>query len=186
LSKPKNSLVRNCYDALKLSKDKCSMKLNWYRDFSKLLDTYGCSELTQNEPVIDYYCTVNSIRTEITIKLAVVRESLIQNDILKMQSSIKMPFYKTIRTHCKRDELFTSNTNWNCIVVLVQIRSNMPSIKYKNKRVTFNAIKTYFGNNFQDTNDKCTVCSLNRSETLFVMMIYYHGQSGLIKMALES
>jgi hypothetical protein len=36
LSKPKNSLVRNCYDALKLSKDKYSMKLNWYRDFSKL------------------------------------------------------------------------------------------------------------------------------------------------------
>jgi hypothetical protein len=64
-----------------------------------------------------------------------------------------MPFYKIIRTHCKQDGLFTSNTNWNCIVVLVQIRANIPSIKYKNKRVTFNAIKTYFGNNFQDTND---------------------------------
>jgi hypothetical protein len=106
LSKPKNSLVRNCYDALKLSKDKCSMKLNWYRDFSKLLDTYGCSELIQNEPVIDEYCTVNSIRTEIIMKLAVVRESLIQNDILKMQSSIKMPFIKLLElTVSKMDYL---------------------------------------------------------------------------------
>jgi hypothetical protein len=77
-----------------------------------------------------------------------------------------MPFYKNIRTHCKVDEVM-KDKNWSHITLLVQLRSNIPRISVKNKHVSFNYINTNFGQTSVDSKDKCILCSLNSSETIF-------------------
>jgi hypothetical protein len=172
ISKPRQSLVRRCYDAMKDTKDKKKMKFNWYRDLLSLLEKFGCDSLVENDPGFDEYYTINVVRSSIISKLACVRDNLVQNDIIRMQNSVKMPLYKILRTHCKLDEIMNSNTNWSCLSLLIQIRSNIPRISFKDKNVTFNAMNTYFGNPVRDGNDKCSLCSRDSSETMYHVLFW--------------
>jgi hypothetical protein len=96
--------------------------LNWYRHYHNLLEKYDCLELIDKYRAIDEYCSINLVRNEIVRKLAVVQDILVQNDIILMQNGMKMPLYKTIRTHCKLSEIMSSNVGWNLIILFVQIK----------------------------------------------------------------
>jgi hypothetical protein len=47
-SRPETSLIRKCYECLKLT----TMKLNWFMDVHSILNIYNCLELIENE---DFY-----------------------------------------------------------------------------------------------------------------------------------
>jgi hypothetical protein len=60
-----------------------------------------------------------------------------------------------------------NNKNWNHVALLAQLKSGLPRISYKDKRVPFNAMNIYFGQPSKNNNDKCNLCSLLLPETLF-------------------
>jgi hypothetical protein len=95
LTKPKTSLLKQCFDVLKVSKDRVKMKSNRYRDFHNLLVKFGCNDLIDKHPEIDEYCSINLIRGESVRKLNLVHDTF-QNDIVNMQSSKKSLFIKTL------------------------------------------------------------------------------------------
>jgi hypothetical protein len=166
-SRPKTSLIRKCYECLKLSKDKTTMKLNWFRDVHSILNTYNCLDFIENED--DVFC-ITTTRSSITVKIKAAETLFLQDIIHKMQNSTKMPFYKKLKTHVKVDPIMNSNCNWNLIRTLVQLKSNIPRICVRNNSVNLNAINNYFGQNSTAQNEKCSLCSYNYNEDLFHFM----------------
>jgi hypothetical protein len=73
------------------------------KDVSETNDICCCTDITND---------ISLLRCNILRKLDSVQDKLIQNDILRMQNSVKMAFYKYIRTHCKIDKRMVNNKNW--------------------------------------------------------------------------
>jgi hypothetical protein len=163
--------VRNCYEALVETKDKSNMKLNWYRDFTKVLDLYECADLIKDGSETNDIFTISLLRCNVLRKLDSVQDKLIQSYIVRMQKRVKMLFCKNIRTQCKIDERMVISMNWNHVILLAQLKSDLPRISHKDKRVSFNAMNIYFGQPSANNNDKCSLCPLLLPETLFHVLI---------------
>lgn len=79
LSKPKTSLVRQCYDALFSQIDNTDMKYNWCRSLRTWLNKYNCYELLTNSK--------ESLYSSIRRIVGIVSKSIQEGDIEKMKCS---------------------------------------------------------------------------------------------------
>jgi hypothetical protein len=115
MARPKSSLTRLCFDYMRLSINKPKMKLNWFRDVSKLFEQYDCVELLDLDHTLQGNFTLSEASSSIVRKLDLVKNKCTENMIMRMKESKKMPFYHIRKTHCSIDEIMDSNTNWNLI-----------------------------------------------------------------------
>lgn len=185
LTRDRNSLIFKCYEHLRLTTKREKMKLNWYRDFYNTLQAYDCIKLIDVYGHLDlnqFNC--HEYKRTLCQCLEELQGRMIESDIIRMQKSSKMPYFKIIKTHCKTEEFMNSTSAWYLKALFVQLRANIPRVTIRNETFNLNALGKYFDNNFDINSSFCTNCSFNVPETLshviFFCPSYVHQRNTLL------
>jgi hypothetical protein len=86
-----------------------------------------------------------------------------QQDIIRMNNSSSMPFFKVIKTHCRIENYLSLNISWNKVQVIVQLRANMSQIQ----NIKLRSLENFYNRNI---NSKCICCTMSKDENLLHFM----------------
>jgi hypothetical protein len=157
MSKPTDSLVRVCYDALESKVDCPSMKWNWVRDVRELLAKWDCEKtITKliNQEELCYRIA------DIHVSLGRLKSTMNEQDIIRMNVSSSMPFFKSIKTHLQVVSFLNLPISWDNTKILVQLRANMSEISSVKLRV----LEHFYNIN---VSPDCPCCQISSEENLF-------------------
>jgi hypothetical protein len=168
MCRKRDSLVFKCYEFLRQTKNKPSMKQNWFRDFYNLLESYDCSDIVSSfgELCLENFNS-HECKRAITVILGKLNCKMVESDLARMNNSKRMPNLKQIKTHCRIEDIMKSTIPWPLKVLFVQIRTNIPRIMSGINSVNLNALNLYFDNSSDISLSFCPLCTLNDPETLF-------------------
>jgi hypothetical protein len=133
ISRPKESLLYVCYKQLRVQCENSRMKHNWYRSLRDLLVKWDCQDILDIELSSENIEYLN-IRSRISCLVSKIETKSKQLDIIKMQESTSMPYYLTIKTHCKTEDYLNYKISWNNTIIIAQLRNNLSRIGQTNLR----------------------------------------------------
>jgi hypothetical protein len=90
------------------------------------------------------YFNVHECKRIIRTNLNSIQDTLVESDVVRMQASTKMRYFKHIKTHCNIEEIMKTNVAWHLKVLSVHLRANIPRIVIKNTTTNLNSLKLYF------------------------------------------
>jgi hypothetical protein len=178
MMRERNSIIFQCYEHLRLTTTRERMKQNWYRDFYNTLQTYDCVNLIEEFGNLDgNVFNHHEFKRALCKSLDELNGRLVESDVIRMQKSSKMPYFKIIKTHCNTEKFMNSSSAWYLKTLFVQLRSNIPRVTIRNETFNLNALGLYFDVNSDLNSSFCTMCSLNVPETLSHVIFSCSGYS---------
>jgi hypothetical protein len=131
LKKPKSSIIRQCYDALKKGKNCTKMKFNWVKDLFVLLKKYECENLL----------CLDSLKFG----------KMTQNDIIRMENSQLIPHLLKTKSHVQVESLYNINCKWSLVKLAVNIKANLGRLPVAGKSLELATNNSFFDPD-KDTN----------------------------------
>lgn len=167
ITTPQHSLLRQCYEALKVKSKKPNIKHNWYKQLELLLSKWECETLLESIP--EYYdengCTDLLLKINNCIRL--IKDISVEHDILRMQNSTSMPLYHFTKTHKRREPFLNAEIPWNVIRLVVQCRANLSQFTCCKSSVKLASMENFYDPMIELL---CQNCNRREEENLFHVM----------------
>jgi hypothetical protein len=167
LRHPSNSLVKDCYLALKSCAHKTTVKYNWYRDLESLLDKWDCRHLLELADGISDECDLGMFSCYLKSSLQSLSEKAVSSDIVRMNNSTSMPRYRDLRTHYAFDPFLDYMCHWSKTRAFVQLRANLAQISTENHTTKLQSLCNFYDGSISSF---CKCCDLQKQENLLHLL----------------
>lgn len=117
LRRSENSAMRQVlHNLIKTSTyTKRKMKYNWYRDLNDFLKKYECDGLFIFDPINVNAEAISTLKFNINKIVEMIRNKIVEEDVIRMQSSNSLSHFKYIKSHVKVEGFLNENMNWNLV-----------------------------------------------------------------------
>jgi len=154
-----NTLIKACFDQLKLKHFSNCNKYNWYTDVDNIMRKYCNLGIDDLEVMFNTNTLcIGKIVADINLKLQ-------YEDMNRMNSTTMLPRYGNLQMLPNRNDL-NSLKSWSLVRFVVQLRLDIPKLTIAGKTVIFKGMFCYFDKS-RESESICDLCTLKTSETFY-------------------